>query len=103
MWQEGEAATFKHLAGEVVHDGLGLDVKVAEHFIRMPAADEADGVMVDLGTEKGHRAAGAKGAGTDVCGKEAKGRANGMDGKLEGGHDVGGGHVVEGASTEVGG
>jgi hypothetical protein len=56
----------KHKASEVAHDRLGLKMKVTKHFIRAPAADQADNICVDVGKEKGHGATGAKGVGVNV-------------------------------------
>ena len=46
---QGVLTPLQHEASEVAHDGLGLKVQVAEHFIGTPVADEADDVRVNLG------------------------------------------------------
>jgi hypothetical protein len=34
-----EVATLQHALGETAHDRLGLDMKVTEHLVGVPAAD----------------------------------------------------------------
>jgi hypothetical protein len=94
----------EHEAGELSHDRLGLEVKVLEHFIRMPAANEADDVGVNMSEEKGHSPTGTEGVRVDIIGKEAYAGTEGGDGEAEGEGDVGrcdrmvaglvGGHAV---------
>jgi len=67
-----EVASRQHAGGEISHDRLGLEMKVAQHFIAAPAAEEADHVGVDMGAEEGHSAGGSKGAGGDICWNEAE-------------------------------
>ena len=61
--EESEGTAREHLGGEIVHDRLGLDMQISQHLVGAPAPDEADGVAVDMGAEKGHGARGAKRAG----------------------------------------
>ncbi len=58
--KEGVVAALKHQTRKVLHQGLGLDVEVAEHLIRSPAAEKADGVCVHVGTEESHCSRGAE-------------------------------------------
>ena len=46
-----EGAAEEHKAREVSHNRLRLNMEVAEHFIRVPATDEADVVSVDIGAQ----------------------------------------------------
>jgi hypothetical protein len=49
--KESEVAVVDHAAGEVLHDRLGLDMKVAKHLVATPATQEADNVAVHAGAE----------------------------------------------------
>jgi hypothetical protein len=64
-------AAMEHEAGKVAHDGLRLKVKIAKHFIRAPATDEADDVSINVSKEKGHRPSSSKGLRSDIRGKKA--------------------------------
>ena len=48
----------QHLAGKMSHDGLGLEMEVMEHDIRLPTAQEADHVGINACTEESHGTAG---------------------------------------------
>ncbi len=50
-------------------------MQVTEHFVRMPMANEADDVRIDLGQKKGGRASCTKTTGQNLGRKEAKVRA----------------------------
>lgn len=50
----------------MAHDGLGLDMKISEHLIRLPTAEETDAIRVNVSAEKGHGACGTQGPGRDV-------------------------------------
>jgi hypothetical protein len=77
-------------------------MKVTEHLIRAPAADQADNVGVDVGKEKGHGTTSAKGLGVDISRKEANAGTEGGNGEAEGLGDVGGGNgMVRGASARL--
>ena len=62
----------KHTLGVIMHKRVSLDVEVPEHFVRAPAADEADDVGVDAGQEECRRASGAKTARRDLGRKETE-------------------------------
>jgi len=62
----------KHTLGVIAHKRVSLDVEVPEHFVRAPAADEADDVGVDAGQEECRRASGAKTARRDLGRKETE-------------------------------
>jgi len=96
---QGVLSPLQHEASEVAHDGVGLKVQVAEHFVGTPAADEADDVRVNLGEEEGHGPTRAKRAGGDVVREEANARAEGRDGEAEGKGYIGGGDGVTGGGT----
>ena len=57
---EGVAAVVQHELGIVVGYRRSLDAQVAEHGVRLPAAEKLDGAAVDAGAEEGGRAAGAQ-------------------------------------------
>jgi hypothetical protein len=61
----------EHEAGKVAHDGLHLKVKIAKHFVRAPATDEADNIGINVSKEKGHCPTSAKGLCSDVRRKKA--------------------------------
>jgi len=46
---EAVGAGVEHPSGVVAHKWCSLDMKVSKHFVRAPAADEADDVGVHLG------------------------------------------------------
>ena len=50
--KEGVDTAVEHAAGEVLHDRLGLEMEVVEHFVGPPAANQADEIRVDAGKEK---------------------------------------------------
>lgn len=62
----------EHALGEVAHDRFGCQVKVAEHLIRAPSAEEPDDVCVDFGDQEGHGATGSEGAGRNLVRGEAE-------------------------------
>ena len=65
----------EHGGSQVSNEGESLGMQISEHGIRFPAADEADGVGIDLATKKCHGPSGAQAAGIDVRGSEAEARA----------------------------
>ena len=66
--------------------------EVAEHGVRVPAAEESDNCLVDAGTEQGSGPAGAKGVGLDFVRRDA-GDVLGCCSRIaEGGGDVCGGY-----------
>ena len=50
---EGEITRLKHFCGVIFHESLGLDMKVVEHFIRAPAANESNDAGINVCREKG--------------------------------------------------
>jgi hypothetical protein len=56
----------QHGSRKTLHDRLRLEMKVAKHGIGMPAAEEANGVRVDIGIQESHGPTGTEGAGSDV-------------------------------------
>ena len=44
----------QHGGGQVTNQGKGLGMQVSEHRVRFPAADEADGIGIDLAAEERH-------------------------------------------------
>ncbi len=55
-------AVVEHALRELVAVDGSLYPEVPEHGVRFPAAQEHDGVTVDVGTEEGGRSARAEGA-----------------------------------------
>ena len=49
---EGVGAMVEHQLGVVMSMGGSLDAKAAEHGVRLPAAQELDGVRVEPGAEE---------------------------------------------------
>jgi hypothetical protein len=66
----GKGAMIQHLLRKMTHNRLGLDMQVAQHFIRSPSADELDDVSVDLGAQQGSGTCCAHQRGRDVFRKE---------------------------------
>ena len=65
--RKAKIAAPKHGGREAVHDGLRLDVKVSEHFVRSPTSDHAQAVAVNARAEQRHGAARTGGADRDVA------------------------------------
>ena len=78
-----------------------LGVQVPEHCIRFPAADEADGVGVDLTTQEGHGPACPEAAGVDVVGGKTEVR-KGVSGRAEENGEVSGCEGGTAGATDVG-
>ncbi len=57
---EGVGSGGEHTTGVVPHERVSLYMQITEHFVRVPPADEADGVRVNLGQEKGGCASSAE-------------------------------------------
>ena len=72
---EGEAAAAEHAAGETTEDWAHLCVQITKHFVEAPAADEADDVGIDTGTEESIGARGAKASRSNILGQESRGGA----------------------------
>jgi len=62
----------EHFACEGVHHRLGRKVKIAEHLVGAPAAQEANDVWVDVSDKQGRGARRPKGARRHFGGKEAE-------------------------------
>ena len=62
----------EHEPTEVPNEGKGLSMQVSKHGVRMPAADQANCVGVDVAAEESHGAAGPEAAGIDIGGGEAQ-------------------------------
>jgi hypothetical protein len=76
---ENVIAASEHALGKSVHHWFCLEVEVPEHDIGVPATEKADDISINLGTEKGHGAASAEGAGRDVFGQDANAGSNSGD------------------------
>ena len=83
-----EGPVEKHSGRKIAHDRFCLDVKVSEHLVRAPAAQELNDVCVNLGTEESHGARCAERSSRNVCGKKTKLRAEKSAGPFEGGCNV---------------
>ena len=66
--KEGEVAARKHSGRKMTHDGFGLDMEVAEHFVGAPAAKKSNAVRVNIGAKEGHCASCPEGPGRNVFG-----------------------------------
>ena len=51
---EGEFAIGDHHSCKVLHDGCSLDMKIPEHFVAAPTANELDFVRVNVGAKESH-------------------------------------------------
>lgn len=87
----------EHALGEAAHDGFSCKMKVAEHLVRSPAAEEPDDVGVDFGDEEGHGAASSEGAGGHLFCGEAKAKAKKAYCHPQMMSDVGWGYTLGGA------
>ena len=87
-------AVVEHALGELLGVDGGLDLEVPEHGVRFPAAEEHDGIAVDVGTEEGRGPAGAEGAGRHLGMVDAGDGFDGLGGMPKGIGDVGGFDVV---------
>ena len=85
-----EVSGGEHASGVVTHDGFGLDVEIAQHFVGAPASNKPNDVCVNAGAQEGHSASGAEAACGDIRGKESEGRrAKDCHGGTKGGRDGG--------------
>ena len=55
---KGIVATLQHACSEAMHGRLRLEVEILGHGVGLPAAQEADGICVDVAVKEGHGAAG---------------------------------------------
>ena len=92
--KQGEVATLKHAGCKISHDRFGLDMKVAQHLVGPPAADELDAASVNVCTKEGHGPRGSQGASRHVVGKEAIHCTQDSGGLLQGLGEVTGGDAV---------
>ena len=72
IWYQCEVTAMEHAAGEVGHEGSGLQVEVTEHFVGTPSAQEADDVGIDVGAEESISASSSEAAGSNIIGKESQ-------------------------------
>ena len=74
--QQGVVTALQHSGRKMTHQGLGLDVEVPEHLVRLPTAKQADAICIHVGAKEGHSASCSEGASGDilrlkaVCGAE---------------------------------
>ena len=80
--------------GELLGVDGGLDPEGPEHGVRFPAAEEHDGVAVDIGAEEGGGPARAERAGRHLVGVDAGDGVDVSGGVPEGIGDMGGLDVV---------
>ena len=95
MGKKGIGAAMQHPGRKITHDRLSLNMQVSQHFIGAPAPDETDAIGIDIGTQEGHGAGGAEGAGRDVLGHKIVSGAEDGHGQAEGGSEVGGAEARE--------
>lgn len=81
---EGVGASGEHGLSEVVGVGESSDSEVAEHGVGLPAADELDGVGVDVGAEERGGAARTEAAGGELVWVDACVRHQLAGGVLQG-------------------
>ena len=70
---KGVVSRGNHCGGVAAHEWLGRDVEISEHLVTAPAADEADGVEVNVPQEEGYGPAGEEGAGWRCRGTRGQG------------------------------
>ena len=88
------------MLGDVGVVGEGLDAEVDEHCVGFPAAEQFDGVLVDVGAEQRRGAARAEAAGAEQGGINAGEMAkSGGTGAKGGGHE-GVADVVPGVASK---
>ena len=49
---ESVGTNVEHATRVVPHERVSLDMQISEHFIRVPPANKADDIRIDLGQEK---------------------------------------------------
>jgi hypothetical protein len=57
--KKGIVTTQDHMLGEVMHNGLGLCVQRAKHFVGAPTTNKTNSLMVDVCTKKCHSSCSA--------------------------------------------
>ena len=98
---EGVVAMGEHGLSEVVGGEGRLDPKIAQHGVGLPAAQELDGVRIDVGAKEGRGAARAQGAGRDCLRRDAGNILHGSGSVLKGVLDVFGGDAPDLAGGAV--
>jgi len=83
-------AAAQHAGRKVFHEGLGLEVEVAQHFVGSPTTEELDDVGIDVGAEQGGGARSSEGTGRDIIRGETVLSAEQVGSEAQGGGDVGG-------------
>ena len=81
---EGVGAVVKHLLGQMMRVGGGLDPQVAEHGIGLPTAEELDVVFVDTRTEEGSGPTWAQRAAAQQVGFNASVRLDALSSVAQG-------------------
>jgi hypothetical protein len=61
-----EMALHVHGTSKVLDDRDSLDVQIAEHGVTLPSAQQADEIIVDVGSDEGHGISGVEGLDGDV-------------------------------------
>jgi hypothetical protein len=69
--KESVVAPVEHFDGELLNNGLCLNVQISNHDITVPSAQHFDNVEVNFATKKSHSASGSKRASTEICGRNA--------------------------------
>ncbi len=85
---EGACTGHQHMPGVVVHQGIGQNMKVTEHFIRTPSADEVNDIRVNLCKQEGCCPCRTKTPSGNVRWEEAKLRAQRRDRGVDAGSKV---------------
>ena len=78
-----------------------MDPDIAQHGVGLPAAQELDGVRIDVGAKEGRGAARAQGAGRDCLRRDAGNILHGSGSVLKGVLDVFGGDAPDLAGGAV--
>jgi hypothetical protein len=63
---QSEIAALKHERGVVGHNVVRLHVKVTEHSVRLPPAEQANAVVVHVAIKECHGHSGAEGFGVNI-------------------------------------
>ena len=61
----------KHAGRKMSHHRFSLNMKIAKHLVRLPTAQEADAVRINIGAKERHGTGRAQRAGGNVLGKKA--------------------------------
>jgi hypothetical protein len=90
-WQQTEITGGEHAASEGTHEGVCLQVKIAKHFIGVPATDKANDVSINPSAQEGHSSPSMETTGGDVLGINTKGEVEGSSTEAEHSSDASGG------------